>query len=110
MAKTIKTQWDLRTYDVWGNKRDGYDANDSYWAGSVTLQLTIETANVGTDRAFDFAFPSDRAIQRVFGVRCKLDISGDDIDVYINRESDGFPIGEMHCTSHESLSPIRAKE
>lgn len=30
-AGSIKTTWELRTYDVWGNAKDGYEVNDSFW-------------------------------------------------------------------------------
>lgn len=108
-AKTIETTWELRSYDVWGNARDGYEANDTYVVGEVTLRLKLETHNEGTEHEFQSATPSDRQIRQCFGVRCRLDTDGpgDDIHIYVNRERDGYPIGEMHCTSHESLSPPR---
>ena len=31
---------------------------------------------------------------------------GDDVNIYVNRERDGYQIGEMRCVSHSSLSPI----
>jgi len=37
-AGTVKTVWSLRTYDVWGNPRYGYEVNDSYSAGEVELK------------------------------------------------------------------------
>src|SRR5690349_6370035 len=106
-ANKIKTEWELATYDVWGNARDGYDVNDVYRRGSVTLMLEPKTYNVGTPQQFDSATPSDRQIRRVFGLgRIQLDIDGDDLTIYIRRMRDDYPIGELHCVSHESLSPI----
>lgn len=34
----------------------------------------------------------------------------DDITIYVNRERDGYPIGELQCVSHSALSPIKEKE
>lgn len=106
--QTIATTWELRTYDVWGNARDGYEVNDSYSHGTVELAIPTETHNVGTPHEFTSAYPTDKQIRQCFGVRCRLELRGDDLHIDVNRERDGYPIGEMHCTSHESLSPIRA--
>lgn len=105
--KTINTTWSIRTYDVWGNAKDGYEVNDSYGHGDVDLRLKINTHNAGTPQAFNGAYPSKYQIAKVFGVSCHLDIDGDDMVVYVNRRRDGYPIGELHCESHASLCPIR---
>lgn len=112
MAKTpIRTEptvWECWTYDVWGNAKDGYEVNDrSCFDRACELPLVIETCNPGTPHAFETAAPTDTQIRVVFGVRCRLDTDGDDMTIYVNRDRDGYPIGEMHCTSHDSLSPIR---
>lgn len=108
MKRTITTTWEYATYDVWGNARDGYDVNDVYRHGETTLVLTVETANDGTSYAFDHASPTDRQLRRVFGLgRIQIDTDGDDLTIYVNRARDSYPIGELHCTSHKSLSPIQ---
>jgi hypothetical protein len=56
------------------------------------------------------AYPTDRQIKLAFGVTCRIDTDGDDLYIAVNRASDGYPIGEMHCTSHASLSPVRKLE
>lgn len=106
--QTIMTTWELRTHDVLGNPRDGYEVNDSFNIGEIKLRITTETHNVGTPHEFTSAYPTDKQIRHCFGVRCRLELDGDDTHITVNRERDGYPIGEMHCTSHESLSPIRA--
>ena len=105
----IDTTWELRTYDVWGNARDGYEVNDTYRAGTVTLRLTVIVNNAGTPQEFVSAYPSDSQVRRAMGLRrFKLELDGDDTIVYVNRAKDSYPCGEMRCTSHASLSPIRA--
>jgi hypothetical protein len=49
----------------------------------------------------------NRQLKRVFGVACRIDVDGDDIHVTVERSRDGFPIGELRCVSHSSLSPVR---
>lgn len=109
-AGSIKTTWKLRTYDVWGNAKDGYEVNDTYSAGEVELRIPATKHNVGTPQEFTSAYPSDRQIKKAFGVTCRIDTEGDDLNIQVNRQRDGYPIGEMYCTSHESLSPVRKRK
>lgn len=105
--RTIVTTWETATYDVWGNAKDGYEVNDVYRGSEVELRLTLQVNNAGTAHEFISASPSDRQLKRVFGVGCRIDTDGDDMHVTVNRERDGYPIGELRCISHESLSPVR---
>jgi hypothetical protein len=108
IKNTESTKWELWAYDVWGNRNDGYEVNDrSCFNRSYEINLKIEVNNPHTNNRFLSAFPSDYQIQKAFNTRSKLDIYGDDTTIYVNRESDSYPIGEMVCISHESLSPIR---
>lgn len=109
-AGSLPTTWELRTYDVWGNAEDGWEVNNTYSAGKVELRIPQTRYNVGTPHEFIGAYPTDRQIKRVFGVNCRIDTDGDDLTVYVSRQRDGYPIGEMHCVSHESLSPVRKME
>ena len=106
--KTVLTTWEVWTYDVWGDRQEGYGVNNRYnYDRNYPIRLKIGTYNAGTPQEFQSASPSEYQLQRLFGVRCELDTDGDDMTVYVNRASDSYPIGEMHCTSHASLSPIR---
>lgn len=106
-AGSVTTTWELRTYDVWGNAKDGYEVNNTFSRGTVELRIPQTRYNVGTPMEFLAAYPTDRQIKRTFGVNCRISTDGDDMIVYVNRERDGYPIGEMHCISHKSLSPVR---
>lgn len=106
--KTINTVWEVWTYDVLGNAEDGYEVNDRYCQSrEYPLRLKITHNNVGTPHAFDNAAITGWQLQQVFGVRCAIDVDGDDTNYYVNRASDGYPIGEVTCVSHGSLSPLR---
>jgi hypothetical protein len=103
----IETTWELRTYDVWGNSKDGYEVNDSYRAGEAPIRCKIEVNNAGLPGEFLSAYPSDSQIRRALGLRrFALELDGDDLTIYVNRAKDGYLLGELFCTSHESLSPI----
>ncbi len=108
-TKTILTVWRWRTYEVWGNKRDGYEVNDVRNQGTIEIRCKVETNNPGMPGEFLSAFPSIGQLQGVFGTRAELSIDGDDMTIYVNRASDGYPLGELQCESHASLSPIREK-
>lgn len=110
--KFIDTEWECYTYDVWGNEKDGYEVNDRYSHGTVKLRLPIETANPNTPQAFDHASPSDKQIRDCLDIkpRIHIDVDGDDLTIYARHVSTGYPFGEMHCVSHDSLSPIREKQ
>jgi hypothetical protein len=105
----VNTVWELWSYDVWGNETDGYEVNDrSCFARQYKLRLAVVVNNEGTPQEFISAYPKDNQIRRAFGCkRVQLDLEGDDTYIYVSDETTGYPIGEMICTSHESLSPIR---
>lgn len=108
--RTIETTWEVWTYDVWGNARDGYEVNDRYCHDrNYKVTLTVETFNPNTPQAFDGASLTDEQIREVFSLHgnVQIDTDGDDLTVYVNRSRDGYPIGELICTSHKSLSPVR---
>lgn len=109
-AERIKTVWEIATYDVWGNERDGFEVNDVYRKGEIELTLTVRVNNAGSPSEFRSAHPSDKQLRQLFGVRCQLSTDGDDLSICVNRERDCYPIGELRCVSHESLSPIRPGE
>ena len=104
---SIPTTWELRTYDVWGNEKDGYEINDSFRQGQVEMRIPQTRHNIGTPNEFISAYPSFRQIKRVVGISCHIDTSGDDLTIYVERKRDGYPLCELHCISHESLSPVR---
>ena len=108
MSKTVLTYWEVWSYDVWGNAEEGYDVNDRRcMERAYPIRLKPVTHNVGTEREFTSASPSDYQLGRIFGTRATLDTEGDDTHIYVNRASDSYPIGELYCFTHESLSPVR---
>lgn len=103
----IKTTWEMWTYDVWGNAKEGYQVNDRYKQRAIDLRLVVKTYNAGTPQEFVSASPTDAQLKSVFGTLAYIETDGDDTTIYVRRTRDDYPLGEIHCTSHESLSPIR---
>ena len=107
---TIDTTWEVWTYDVWGNKRDGYEVNDRYChCREYPMALEVEVNNAGTPSEFVSAYPTDKQIREALDIkpRVQLELDGDDMCIYVRHASTGYPLGELSCTSHNSLSPIR---
>ncbi len=110
--RRISTHWEVWTYDVWGNAKDGYKVNDRYKQHEdYEIKCRVEIANPGTIRAFEYCTPSDYAIKQALSIKkwIKIETEGDDMTIYVNATKDGYPIGELRCISHESLSPIRVR-
>ena len=108
--KSILTVWKIKTYDVWGNAKDGFDVNDVYNRGEISLLADVERHNVNTPQEFESASLSESQIRKVFMLGKKqLQIDGDDLTYYVNLARNGYPVGQLECESHESLSPIRIK-
>lgn len=112
----VKTVWEVKGYNLLGNKKDGYEVNDAFYLEhDYELTLDVKTYNTGTPQEFKSAYPTDRQIKEALDVngRAKIDTEGDDLTIYVHATAakyGGFmPLGELHCISHESLSPIREK-
>jgi hypothetical protein len=107
----INTQWEVATYEVWGNVKDGFEVNSAHQQREpITLRLLVKINNAGTPYEFRSAFPTDRQLRDALNLSpIQLDTEGDDITVYVSHRSSGYPHGQLRCVSHESLSPIRVK-
>lgn len=110
-AKMIRTEWEHWTYDVWGNRTDGYEVNDRYKQPKLEVDLDVYEANTDTPRAFQTVDFPHKDIKLAMGIRrgVQIEVEGDDITYYVYRASDRYPLGEITCISHESLSPIVEK-
>lgn len=103
----LKTEWEVWTYDVWGNEEDGWDVNDrTCVCRRLQVECIVKTWNRGTPQQFSSAELPVRVMLDWFGGEATND--GDDLHYYFEDEN-GKPLGEMICTSHESLSPIKVR-
>jgi hypothetical protein len=81
--------WDLYTYDVWGNARDGFDVNNVFRSCSVQLPPDA----------------TDNQILRAVGAsRCEIDYSQCETEtIYIRVKRNGKPAGELRRREGEPL-------
>lgn len=106
----VKTTWKVNFYDVWGNEEGEYEVNDVSYSSVMTLDLSRRRYNAGLPTQFYAAFPTDAQIKNCLNVYpsdLEIEVLGDDTHIYVNSALDGYPLGEMICLSHDSLSPIR---
>lgn len=85
--------YDVHTYDVWGNARDGYSVNDRYMR-----QAKIELPDEVDDKAIIRALKSAGIVR----ANCRIssfDIEGErDYTLYITHgPSGGYPVCELEC-------------
>ena len=82
------------SYDVWGNAKDGYEVNDSYY--------------VVRDVEFDGDWDNDRDLVKFLKEQdylakhvkvSNLEVDGDEFCAYINRKKDSYPICEIRNES-----------
>lgn len=113
--RTERTVWEVRTYDVWGNDTDGWEVNDTYVVDShLVLDLPVHNTPLGAPwdpekGEYRRCEISERHIREALNLHGEhLHIDGDDTHVTVSRRRDYYPLGELYCISHGSLSPIRA--
>ena len=74
--------WEVWSYDVLGNDNDGYEVNDR-----ACLNRNFQVKG---------DYPTDKEIREALGLkRIKIDLDGDDKDVYVTWAKNGMPIGEL---------------
>jgi len=104
-AGTVKTAWEIWTYNVWSNKEDGFEVNNRFCQDrKYVIYAPAEIYNVGLESEFRAAAPSDTQMRDIFELAGDVDIDGDDLSIYVSK--DGYPVGELIYISHESLSPV----
>lgn len=84
----------LWTYDVWGNARDGYNVNDRFDQGEITLTARCKVYNVGTPNEFASYELSDRQLNRAIGARGLTWDGESEYTLYAETES-GKPVCEL---------------
>ncbi len=92
--KTKLRTFRLWTYDVWGNARDGFDVNDCYKQGLVTIKCKREVFNAGTPHEFETFNPTDRQLSRAVGCS-RLSWDWQDGDYYAEDSRNGRPMCEL---------------
>ena len=78
-----KTTWEVWTYDVWGNERDGFEVNDRH---CVTRKYQTTSSD-----------PTEDEIREALGIKpgWPIEVNGDDWDIYVNCGKTDLPLGEL---------------
>lgn len=71
--------WQLRTYEVCGDAKNGYKVINVDYHGDIKLSDN----------------PSDKKIKQAFGVRYQIKKYGDEVYIVVKRKRDGYPLGEL---------------
>lgn len=83
-------KFDLHTYDVWGNERDGFEVNDRYMRRDV-----IEVPDDATDADFILALKRAGWLKRNVRVS-SIGIEGEsDYTLYFTHTPTGYPLFEL---------------
>ncbi len=110
---------EVRTYDVWGNAKDGYEVNDSYRSGTHELPARVFVSNLpSAPKSLDGSSAShpeivvhfevsEREILRLFGPGHEIDDSADSGGYEVVRRRDQKPVGRVEVV--EWLQPDQAK-
>jgi hypothetical protein len=92
--KTKARTFKIWTYDVLGNAREGFDVNDRYGHGLVTIICRREIFNAGTPNEFETFEPTDRQLSRAANVT-GAEWEGSDGVFYAKAKRNGRPLGEL---------------
>lgn len=114
MRQDVVAICEYRTFDVWGNAKDGYEINDSFNQGEIEIPACVDVCNMpllpGPDSgsakldpamAFVSFYMTDRSIKRTLGIKGAIEIDGDDMNYHITRERDGYPLADLHIVRFE---------
>lgn len=84
-------QFDVFNYDVWGNDKDGFEVNDLFPQGRISLP---ESAVRGPDAELLTALREHNCFS---GIRNRsIVIEGDpDYTLYFHRAQNHYPLGEL---------------
>jgi hypothetical protein len=82
------SEWSVYSYDVWGNADDGWEVNDSFYVGEVTLADDASDADIITAL-------KDAGILSKKAKVSNVDIDGDDDYITLNDKRDGMPLLEL---------------
>lgn len=92
--KTKIRKFQIWTYDVWGNAREGFDVNDRYKHGVVAIACKRKVYNEGTAHQFESYEPTDRQLSCAAGFT-GVSWEGGDGTFYAEASRNGRPIGEL---------------
>ena len=97
--RRVYTLW---SYDIWGNARDGFEVNDRYKHGTVTIRCKLTIFNAGTPYEFVSYDPTDHQLSKAAGVRGVEWDRASDETFYATSRTNGRPVCELVYEHDES--------
>jgi hypothetical protein len=104
---TLASVWQTYTHDVWGNKTNGFEINNTFLSNQVTLTLKKQEYNIGTPYRFIQYELTDRLAKKALGVHFNTKVTDpyqNEGYVFLYRDKDGYPIGEMNLLNLSGLT------
>jgi hypothetical protein len=95
------SNWEVITYDVWGNEDDGFEVNQAFTTGRV-IEVCDDEDN---DSIVEGLINSGEFHAGVVGA--DIDVDGDEHVIYINDAKTFEPILELHRTDNESTGALQ---
>ena len=114
-AQKRMVKYQVWTYDVWGNERDGFEVNDRYKQGTVEIEAVLEHYNVGTPHASSSYNVTDEAVIKALKSegyisknirKSSIGIDGEpEYSLYIEYTPTARPEMELQNLEPEKLTP-----
>lgn len=83
-------KYEVITYDVWGNKRDGYEVNDAYHTGEI-----VDVSDSDSDKDIIRKLKAVGIIRKGFRFSSFI-VDGDpDCNFYVDYEPTMYPVCEL---------------
>lgn len=100
--KTKTRVYQLATYDVWGNAREGFEVNNVYQHGEIKIKCKGSVYNQGTEWEFTEWAPTDLQCNRAVGARNCQSVQGEpDYVLYFENKMNGKPVYELRFLRFE---------
>jgi len=104
----ILTKWQTFTYDVWGNKSDGFEVNNVFGAELVDHVVTLTGHNLDKpELTFYSGSLTDKQVRESLDIKPRVQIEDNimaENAIYPVHCSTGYPLGEMRLKSPARLS------
>ena len=91
-------RYQLWTYDIWGNARDGFEVNNRYKCGTIEIKCKLHVYNAGTDFEFADYSPTDLQLSRAVKPNKTIRLSWEgetEYTLYASNNRNGCPICEL---------------
>jgi len=85
-----KRTYKVISYDVWGNKHDGYEVNDAHYTG-----MTVKLPDDATDKQIVQALKACGYLKKTLKTKSVAIHGDDEFSIYFDDARNGKPEGEL---------------